>query len=61
MTRPLQDQTVLIIGNGGGIARAVAIVASGAGPRAVSPDATPNTLAGVSGASATSRQASCSP
>jgi NAD(P)-dependent dehydrogenase (short-subunit alcohol dehydrogenase family) len=47
MTGPLQDQTALVIGRGGGIARAVTLAARDAGARVVAAGRDQRTLAAV--------------
>jgi NAD(P)-dependent dehydrogenase (short-subunit alcohol dehydrogenase family) len=45
MTEPLKDQTVLVVGRGGGLARAVAVAARDAGARVVAAGRRPDALA----------------
>ncbi|GAA1171309.1 SDR family oxidoreductase [Pseudonocardia alaniniphila] len=45
MTEPLKDQTVLVVGRGGGLARAVALTARDAGARVVAAGRRPDALA----------------
>jgi NAD(P)-dependent dehydrogenase (short-subunit alcohol dehydrogenase family) len=47
MTGPLRDQTVLVVGRGGGIARAVAVAARDAGARVVAAGRDQHSLAAV--------------
>jgi NAD(P)-dependent dehydrogenase (short-subunit alcohol dehydrogenase family) len=47
MTGPLRDTTVLVVGRGGGIARAVAVAARDAGARVVAAGRHPDALAAV--------------
>ncbi|GAA3069408.1 SDR family oxidoreductase [Pseudonocardia yunnanensis] len=47
MTGPLKDQTVLVVGRGGGLARAVALAARDAGAHVVAAGRRPDALAGA--------------